>query len=173
MGSNSTMSAFGEKRTSGRYAAMSANDPLRTSVSLPAATLLTIERRLQADRTGQRRDTNGRQNKRGDHVRVRETLKRHRKGGFFCDEVDIPHDADEDRIKEVLDVIGRQDEYEILLEKAEREIPQPDSPKYVSRQPDVPADLDIVKEEFKKIEQMKKGKRRSNKATLTEFVKAA
>ena len=92
----------------------------------------------------------------------RRALKKGKKWAIHWDEVDIPNDAAPDRIQEVLDLIGRGDEFQKLHADA-YSIPQPKPPKSPApTAAEQQRDLDLLAEQIKK-------KRRHQKPTLKRF----
>jgi hypothetical protein len=69
-----------------------------------------------------------------------------RYAGFYADEVAIEHDADEERILEVLTTIGREDELEGIRTAAFEEFPidGPDAPEWMATVADKPPPLEAL-----------------------------
>jgi hypothetical protein len=69
--------------------------------------------------------------------------------------------ANEERIREALAIINREDEFDKLRAAAEAAVPQPKCPKYLANAPELApherqAQLDIVAEQIKKTSRRKK-----------------
>jgi hypothetical protein len=83
--------------------------------------------------------------------------------GFTWDETFIDDDADEQRIREVLDCIGRGDEFDKLHEQAYSQIEQPTPPATAESAEDHQRSLDELAAQLRK-------RRRRKKPNLTKFL---
>jgi hypothetical protein len=83
--------------------------------------------------------------------------------GFTWDETFIDDDANDQGIQEVLDIIGRGDEFEKLRDQAYSEIEQPTPPAMAESAEDRQRDLDEVAEQIRK----RQGRKKPN---LTKFI---
>jgi len=82
--------------------------------------------------------------------------------GFTWDETLIDDDADDQRIRDVLDLIGRGDEFEKLRERAYSEVEQPTPPVSAESAKDFQRDFDEVARQLRKL-------RGPRKPDLTKF----
>lgn len=90
---------------------------------------------------------------------------RSRAWGFASDETSIDHDADDERIRFVLDTIGRGDEFDKIYEQAYSEIDQPEPPARSESSEERQRDLDEVSTYIRK----QRGRKKPNLAKFMDF----
>jgi hypothetical protein len=98
-------------------------------------------------------------------------LKTNRKWLYLSDELEIDHTADDERLKEVLNELGRDEMFDKLWDEATAKVEQPSPPQKEIRLTDLQREMDEFQRSLditRRREEQRREKRR--KANLTKFL---